>query len=244
MFWDKADLVIRLSRALDIAEIAIKSFATDGYIDTDAPENSFKPEKVIAETAMLLYSASTANRFSGIAERVDRIGGLLVSYARSQQTLLNIALHPSLCINYAIPHILLSKLGYTDEGFDNFLKCCLDSQSRNGHERPPFASMEQNWIRSIWLGTTNLREWKSALRKSVLYEPIDILGGLHQDAYAFTHLMMYCTDFGFRTPIFPRPKTFILNEAQSLLAKCLDNEDYDLAAELILAWPLSGKRKT
>jgi hypothetical protein len=238
--WNKDDLIYRLSCALDIAEMAVRSFAIDGYVDTDAPENSFKPEKVVAETAMLLYSASVAIHFSDIAKRVDRIGRLLVPYARSQQTLLNIALHPSLCIDYAIPHILLTKLGYSDQDFDDFLKCCLSSQSRNGHERPPFASMEQNWIKSIWLSDTNLREWKPTLRKSVLYRPIDILGGLHQDAYAFTHLVMYCTDFGFRSPIFPRPKVIILSEAQSLLAKCLDNEDYDLAAELVLAWPLSG----
>jgi hypothetical protein len=32
----------------------------------------------------------------------------------------------------------------------------------------------------------------------------------------------------------------ILQEASSLLAKCLDDEDYDLAGEVLLAWPLIG----
>jgi len=34
----------------------------------------------------------------------------------------------------------------------------------------------------------------------------------------------------------------ILGEARSLFAKCLDDEDYDLAAEILLAWPLIGAR--
>jgi hypothetical protein len=53
---------------------------------------------------------------------------------------------------------------------------------------------------------------------------------------------MYCTDFGFRPALFPRPRSQILGDARSLLAKCLDDEDYDLGAEVLLAWPLAGAR--
>ena len=58
------------------------------------------------------------------------------------------------------------------------------------------------------------------------------------DAYAFTHLIMYCTDFGLRTPRLPRRRPTILMEVGSLLARYMDAEDYDLAGELLLAWPL------
>ena len=235
-------MAARLCRALDIAKRALEIFAVDGYADAESPETDFRPEKPIAETAMLLYAASGARRLPDIAGRVDEIARLLVPHARSQRTLLNIALHPALALGFAVPHILLTKLGYGDAGFDDFLRFCLDSQARNGHERPPFASLEQRWIASVWTGASRGREWQADLLNSVLNRPLDILGGLRIDAYALTHLMMYCTDFGFRAPFLPRARSAILSEARSLLAKCLDEEDYDLAGEVLMAWPLTGAR--
>jgi hypothetical protein len=240
--WDEADLEARLCWALDVSKRAVAYFGVDGYSDTEVPENSFRPEKPIAECAMLIYAASAAMHLPSVASRIDEIARLLVPYARSQQTLLNIALHPSLCIDYAVPHVLLSKLGYIDSGFDSVLRSSLRSQSHHGHERPPFAALEQRWIMSLWTGTDPGRDWRPDLLNSVLHHPLDILGGLRQDAYAFTHLIMYCTNFGFRPGLFPRPRSVILGEARSLLAKCLDEEDYDLGAEVLLAWPLSGAR--
>jgi len=227
---------------MDTAKKALEFFAVDGYTDAEAPENSFRPEKPIAETAMLIYAASAAIRFPDVASRIEGIARLLVPLARSQRTLLNLALHPSLCMDFSVPHVLLTKLGYHDASFDDLLRSCMGSQARHGHERPPFASLEQRWIKSVWTCTDPRRDWRPDLLNSVMNQPHDILGGLRQDAYAFTHLMMYCTDFGFRSPNFPRPRSVILGEARSLFAKCLDDEDYDLAAEVLLAWPLSGAR--
>ena len=240
--WDEADLSARLCRALDIAKRALEIFAVDGYVDTEAPANSFRPEKPIAETAMLVYAASGAGRLADVAVRVDDIARLLEPHARSERTLLNIALHPALALGFALPHILLTKLGYCDAEFDDVLKACLRSRASNGHERPPFASLEQRWIASVWTGVRPEREWRADLLNSVLYRPLDILGGLRLDAYALTHLMMYCTDFGFRAPCLPRSRSVILGEARSLLAKCLDEEDYDLAGEVLMAWPMTGAR--
>jgi hypothetical protein len=240
--WDEADLKVRLCRALDIAKRALEFFAVDGYADAEVPENSFRPEKPIAETAMLIYAASAASRFPDVSSRIEEIARLLVPHARSQRTILNMALHPSVCMDFAVPHVLLTKLGYCDADFDDLLRHCLSSQARHGHERPPFASLEQRWITSLWTCTSPGRDWRPDLLNSVLHQPQDIVGGLRQDAYAFTHLIMYCTDFGFRAPRLPRPRSVILGEARSLFAKCLDDEDYDLAAEVLLAWPLSGAR--
>lgn len=214
----------------------------DGYADTESPENSFRPEKPIAETAMLIYAASGASRLTDVANRIEEIARLLVPHARSHRTLLNIALHPALCLDFAVPHILLTKLGYGDGGFDDVLRTCMNSQARNGHERPPFGSLEQKWIASLWSGVEPGQGWRADLLNSVLHRPIDILGGLREDAYAFTHLIMYCTDFGFRSGRLPRARSVILGEARSLLAKCLDEENYDLAGEVLMAWPLTGAR--
>ena len=62
--WDEGDLEARLCRALDLAKRVIAWFASAGYADSEAPANSFHPEKPIAETAMLLYAASGVRHLS------------------------------------------------------------------------------------------------------------------------------------------------------------------------------------
>jgi hypothetical protein len=225
---------------LDVAKRVVGLFATEGYSDPESPANSFHPEKPLAETAMLLYAASGARRLREIATRIAEVAELLLPHARSSQTLLNIALHPALSLDFAVPHILLSKLGYEDPRVDNFLRSCLASQARNGRQRPITGSLEGRWIQSLWTGEEPGPAWHRDLRNSVLNWPLDILGGFRDDAYAFTHLVMYCTDFGFRSAFFPRSRNVVLREAASLLAKYLDGEDYDLAGEVIMAWPLTG----
>jgi hypothetical protein len=63
---------------------------------------------------------------------------------------------------------------------------------------------------------------------------------LKEDAYALTHLVIYCTDFGNHLKPLPRDRSIVLAEARSFLAKCLDEEDYDLAAEILMIWPQLG----
>ena len=238
--WNEADLEVRLCRALDIARKTINYFAIDGFTDKESPEYGFGPEKPIAETAMLIYAASASGHRPKVASRVDELAELLAPHARSERVLADIALHPALAFKFAVPHILLTRLGYRDASFDDFLRSCTSSQVRNGHDRPPSASIERRWISCLWTGQDLGAGWRADLLNSVLNWPLDILGGLHDDAYAFTHLIMYCTDFGFQNRRLPRRRSAILGEAGSLLAKCVDAEDYDLAAEVILAWPLTG----
>jgi hypothetical protein len=149
---------------------------------------------------------------------------------------LDMVLHPALCLDFAFPHVLLSELGYRDSAVDDLLKTCLMSRSRHGHERPPFATAEKLWVEQLLTGEQPDAAWRHCLRNTVLNRGIDILGGQRDDAYALTHLVMYCTDFGFRAGKFPRKPPLILDEAASLLAKCLDAEDYDLAGQVVLAW--------
>jgi hypothetical protein len=218
----------------------IHCFAIDGYTDHETPAHSFGPEKVVAETAMLIYAASASRHRNPIATRIDDLARLLAPHARSQRVLVEIALHPALAFKFAVPHILLTKLGYLDTAFDDFLKSCVSASTRNAQDRAPSSSLERQWIRSLWSGLNSDAAWRAGLRNSVLNAPFDILGGLRTDAYAVTHLIMYCTDFGFRNRRLPRRRSVLLGDAASLLARYVDAEDYDLAGELLLAWPLIG----
>ena len=233
--WSESDLEARLCRALDIAKTTVDYFALGGYTDEVSPEYSFGPEKAVAEAAMLAYAAATCGQRTKVAGRVDELARLLIPHARSERVLVNIAVHPTLVFKFAVPHVLLSKLGYCDAVFDDFLRSCVSAQARNGRDRSPSASVERSWIWSLWIGQAASR---SELLESMLRWPIDILGGLREDSYAFTHLIFYCTDFGSQSRRLPRARSIILREARSLLARYLDAEDYDLAGEILMAWPL------
>jgi hypothetical protein len=69
---------------------------------------------------------------------------------------------------------------------------------------------------------------------------LDALTATPDDVYAFTHTLMYETDLGTRQVELPRPRVGIETEAEAALAWCLDEQDYDLAGEVLLTWPLLG----
>jgi hypothetical protein len=70
---------------------------------------------------------------------------------------------------------------------------------------------------------------------------MDLLHGTKDDMYAFTHALMYAADFNTSSWKLPREREEIINEAEAMLARCLDEQDYDLAGEILLTWPLTGK---
>ena len=109
--WSESDLEARLCRALDIAKTTVDYFALGGYTDEVSPEYSFGPEKAVAEAAMLAYAAATCGQRTKVAGRVDELARLLIPHARSERVLVNIAVHPTLVFKFAVPHVLLSKLG-------------------------------------------------------------------------------------------------------------------------------------
>ena len=51
---------------------------------------------------------------------------------------------------------------------------------------------------------------------------------------------MYVRDFNISPRRLPRSRAAILSEAEAALARCLDEQDYDLAGEVLLSWPLTG----
>ena len=237
---DERDIVNRLCRALDITKNSVTLFAEGGYTDSEIVENSFRPDKPLAEAAMLAYAASGVTHQPAVADRVDDLARRIASLARSERIMLNMALHPAVCVEFAVPHILLTKLGFADARFDEFLDRCISSRASRGHERPPFGSLERQWILALRNGVEPGQAWQVQLEQSVLKWPIDLLGGFKEDAYALTHLVMYVTDFGFAVRPLPRPRAAVLADARSLLARCLDEEDYDLAAEVLMIWPQLG----
>jgi len=245
------DIVRRLCRNLDIAERAITELAPLGYRDESKPEFGVSPEKVIAETSVFLLACSTIRReHPEIEERVNRVARVLLPHSRTDKVLFNACLSPSLAWDYSIAHIALSRLGYADANSDKIFRVCLESETSEGRERLPHRILEQEWLRRLWnsaggswrcsssrRSSSSRRRERSIAALSKLARPIDVFASTRDDIYAFTHAIMYIADFGERTAELPRPKRDILADADATLACCLDDQDYDLCGEILLAWP-------
>ncbi len=241
--WDERDLIRRLCHALDIARLAVEHLAANGYTGTQNASKNIRPEKIISETAVLLVAASPAMAHPEIETRIRNVAELLIPHARNDRALLGLCLEPAVAWDYALPHVCLSRLDYHDSQFDKLLRVSLESQARCGRERVPHRILEQEWVAAGWYQPKPDRHQTSppTARRSILAQPMDLLGCTRDDIYAFTHALMYVTDFNLVPALLPRRRALILAEAEALLAHCLDEQDYDLSGEVLLSWPLTGK---
>jgi hypothetical protein len=237
---DRAGLELRLGRVLERARVVVEKLGAEGYGEGT---ERIRPEKVIAETSLLMLAAWASRPGEENRRRVDALADDLVPWARGKRALAGLCFEPALALEFAMGHICLKRMGRPDAVFDEALKRALGSQTAGSRERPPHRVMEQEWLRAGW-GAREHETEKAALRQSVLARTMDLLGGSLDDGYAFTHAMMYASDFGMRRMRLPRPKQVVMLEAADLVARCLDEENYDLGGEALLAWPLAGAEWT
>lgn len=245
--WAEADLEDRLCRALDVAARAVDALGVDGYLESDREEDRIQPEKVVTETALLLLAAYVASGGAdcvaargGIRRRVHQLAEKLSPIARSERTMLAMCVQPSLALDFAAAHIYLTRMGYPDLRFDRVFHKTIWDGVRPTKERTPHRSLEQEWL--LWMGSVpqNRNGRQQALRFSALACPMDLLNGSRDDVYAFTHALLYGRDLDCMPLPLPRTRDEVLGEAEAALARCLDEEDYDLAGEVLLAWPYTG----
>ena len=72
----------RILHALSFAKETLRLLAAEGYEDPETLPDKILPEKVIGETAFLLYAAWLTGD-GIILEKVDEIARILIPYARS-----------------------------------------------------------------------------------------------------------------------------------------------------------------
>jgi hypothetical protein len=99
--------------------------------------------------------------------------------------------YPSVCLQLATPNILLGALGHKDSGFDDLLVQSEMACASRGHEVVPYRELEIIWLRPLWRNENPGRELEQTARKTALGNPIDLLDGTRDGAYAHTHAAMY-----------------------------------------------------
>ncbi|MGZ4258559.1 MAG: DUF6895 family protein [Gaiellaceae bacterium] len=212
----------------------------------DAPEGEeLQPEKVLSETALLLlFAARVDASHRQVHRRIRALAKQLVPHARSDRVLAGITLAPVLARECAAAHVCLSRLGYPDPKFDEVLARSLSSDAARRRERVPYRQLELEWLGDIWDPVRNGRKRRPSAALAAATTAglgLDPLSPTRDDVYAFTHSLLYLTDFG-KPRRLPRPKTELLADAEPALARCLDDDDFDVSAEILLAWPLLRAR--
>ena len=238
--WSAEDLRRRLGEALRVAARTVRHLAPAGHEAETA--RGIWAEKVRSETALLLLVSQPACAGDPeLAASHRRLAEALLPYARSEQVAALITLEPTVALDHALVHLCLSRLGLGDERFDRLLAAARSSPAAASRERLPHRVLEQAWLRRLGGESPGAVDLRLPAR-SILAGPLDALSSTPDDVYAFTHALMFASDLGARPARLPRKGAGIAADAEAALARCLDDQDYDLGGEVLLTWPLLRRR--
>ncbi|MEP6915208.1 MAG: hypothetical protein ABJC89_06155 [Acidobacteriota bacterium] len=238
--WDQSDLIRRVCSVVDFAGQVLSTLTGAVRADrlpADSP-SAVIPEKVIAEAAMLLHAAASIQELDGrLHGRVQDLAARLMPLARDESMLVSLCTDPGLAFERSVAHAVLSKLGFEDPRVDRLLQETTSLGARFGPEQLPFLELERDWLGRVWKGVpgpaaTNL------LAQSTLGRQLDVLGATRLDVYAFTHAVMYASDFGAAAVALPRRASAIAADAEAALALSLEADDFDVICEVTMTWPM------
>jgi len=192
--------------------------------------------KAGGEMAMLLRMAQRALPDGEDSEEIRSLARDLAPLVRAPHVYRFLFLRPSRTPMHTLAHFCLAGLGLPDEKLDRVARLALSSSVSAANERVPYRILDAAWTRQIAFGDAELDH--SAISLSPLGVGVDLLQATTNDAYAFTHALPYATDFG-RVPLPPYvDRKNLLGIAEALAVKALDEDDFDLLAEVLMATPI------
>ncbi|MFC5924139.1 DUF6895 family protein [Micromonospora vulcania] len=232
MRWERVDIEERLLGTLRVARRTVRTLLPD----TGDP--ALLSEKVISETALLLVAAANAAQRCcrpTAAELIGEIAAELAPHARSEALRTRIRLWPTHAGELGVAHVCLTRLGLPDPNFDAVFTAAMDSTVARMAERLPWKEIELAWLGSI--GGPPRPPATGAARRTRVGTGLDAMLATRMEVYGFTHALIYLTGFGALRPTLPRPRSAVLADATAALARSLDDDDFDVAAETLLSWP-------
>lgn len=233
---DASTLRERLGCILDTVERCIPVL---GIQRPAAGHQAFKREKFVCETALFLYAAFRASDDRRLRRRCMEQGARLAPYARDQEWLALMTLKPGMIPELSVAHVCLTCMGLPDAAFDARL-ADLAQFGRRTAERVPWKDLEAAWLAARHALFPVPKGLATSVRRTTMVVGFDPLTATRQEMYAFTHGIIYFTDFGHQAVEPPRDLGLILRDAEAALLRCVDGDDFDLAAELLMVWPFFG----
>ena len=225
--------VTRLAAVLGHADAALDTLLPRGREQVAGPD-FFTRTKLATETAMVLYAVSRAD--AGLDDTVARIATRLREPARSPELLAWARLRPPLIPELSVAHFVLTALGDPDPATDEALALAASACSVAPIEQLPWKRLERAWHAELGAPPGG-HPVRVDLEATALGQRQDALFATREEAYGLTHALIYHTDFGHRMPAMPRPTAEVVADAGSALARCLDDDDFDLGAEVLFTWP-------
>lgn len=235
----------RLLAALRFGQRAIPVLGTRPDPGRDADGTVSRQAKFAAETALLLYAAKVAaSDDDAVCALVHEVADQVAPYVRSEELLTMMRLRPTDAPELSTGHTCLTGLGHRDPDFDHALAELLEHAPPVVPERVPWKSLEADWWARVGGVLPRVGTRDADLERTGLLQGLDALLARRQDIYAFTHGLMYLTDFGRHPATLPGRAGAIVDDADAALARCLDDDDFDLAGELLLTWPYLKASRT
>jgi len=232
-----------VAHGLALAELALDAVtrpgpdAHKGHGSHDGrPARHPSVDRVILESAVLVRVVGPAH-----SARATRVADRLLDLATSDDARLALALDPAAAIEQAAAYLVLRDQR-PDPRLDDLVCRAETARVTVGRERLPHRDLERTWLRGLLAGRHDVTTVD--VRRTVLGGEVDVLdvrAGNRDDLRAFTHALRYATDFGLHpSSVPPELVPGLLGQAQSALAGALDDEDWALAGELLMTWPLLG----
>jgi hypothetical protein len=196
-------------------------------------------DKVAVEAALFALVADRAVTSEGhpyLATTLGEIVERLTPLIRSPENLRALARAPHSATTLGIGHALLTRLGSESRLFDELVRDSFDSGLAHASERMPHRLLEARWVAGL-LDLHWDRDLQSILVGSILGGCPSPIHMSEADAYAFTHVIMFVTDFGAQ-PEMIEPTDGVLN----LLNECTEwhllTGNLDILAELLLCYEM------
>jgi hypothetical protein len=224
----------RIRAGLDVLEVVLDEVVESGASAGDRAADFRLASKIAGEAGMLLRMGDRALVADHASRaRIRDLATRLAPYARASHVVRDLVRRPSHAPMRATAHACLSSLGVTDDAFDRLVRLAFASSVAEANERVPYRMLDAAWGRHLILGDAELNHPATAL--SPIGVGVDLLAPTTEDVYAFTHALVYATDFG-RLPLPARYDTEMLAATcDALCIKALDDDDLDLLGELLMA---------
>jgi hypothetical protein len=223
----------RVRSALVMARLVLQEVLDERFSHDDPDGYRKLASKAGGEMAMVLRLAKRVLHDAQDVAEITALARALAPIVRAPQVYRAVAMRPSRAPMYALAHLCLTEVGLPDDRLDRMVRLAFRSSVHAANERVPYRMLDTAWSRHLALGDRELDH--PAIPLSPLGAGVDLLEASTEDAYAYTHALIYATDFG-RLPLPEHlDRHELLGVAEALVVKALDEDDLDLLAELLMA---------
>ncbi len=238
---ERGAIVARLASILDLVERNLARI--DRYLPywrklDDAHPNRVGrlEDKVASEHCLLLLLVARVplEFHSDLTKSVDQISAHLQPFVRNERFKIEILKNPEKAAVFGLGHLYLAYAGYREPEWDEIVIPSLRDGFAEARDLAPNRILERLWALELAGLEVDPARVRQAARLSIAAGRAHPILMSHDDAYAYTHCLMYATDFGRRSLDRFLDHGRVSEVVGASLAWMLVEPDFDLLAEFLL----------